>query len=135
MRRATYRQIVKTSIHETLTRSMITSLTTLLPLIVLYFFGGDTLKTSPSPDRRHPAGGIRRSRSRSIAALWKERETRVPQSVRPRPSAGPCRASRPSADVVDLDALERAEAGLEAELALEEENLRRSAAGGRRRDR
>ena len=44
MRRSTYREIVNTSIHETLTRSIITQIITLIPIGALYLFGGDTLK-------------------------------------------------------------------------------------------
>lgn len=36
----TYRQIINTSINQTLSRTILTSLTTLIVLIVLYFFGG-----------------------------------------------------------------------------------------------
>ncbi len=39
-----YGQIVNVSLSQTLTRSMNTTLTTLLPVLCLLFFGGDTLK-------------------------------------------------------------------------------------------
>lgn len=37
--------IVNTSINETLSRTIITSMTTLIVVVVLYFFGGEVLKT------------------------------------------------------------------------------------------
>jgi SecD/SecF fusion protein len=120
MRRATYRQVVNTSIHETLNRSIITSLTTLIPLVVLFFFGGDTLKDFAfALIVGILAGGISSiAIAGPLAALWKERE---PES-RKRATKAQRRALRVAgdADVVDLDVLERAEAGLEADIALEE---------------
>ncbi|HSD78491.1 MAG TPA: protein translocase subunit SecF, partial [Solirubrobacteraceae bacterium] len=44
MPRATYSQIVNRSMSEVLTRSLATSFSTLLPILALYFFGGETLK-------------------------------------------------------------------------------------------
>lgn len=44
MRQLPYGRIVNTSLAQTLTRSMNTTLTTLLPVLCLLFFGGDTLK-------------------------------------------------------------------------------------------
>ena len=39
-----YRDVVNRSISEVLSRSLITTFTTLVPIIALFFFGGDTLK-------------------------------------------------------------------------------------------
>ncbi len=44
MPRATYSQIVNQSMSEVLTRSLATSFCTLLPVVALYAFGGETLK-------------------------------------------------------------------------------------------
>jgi SecD/SecF fusion protein len=44
MPRAAYSQIVNRSMSEVLTRSLATSFCTLLPIVALFFFGGDTLK-------------------------------------------------------------------------------------------
>lgn len=44
LRRLPYGEIVNVSISQTLTRSMNTTLTTLLPVLCLLFFGGETLK-------------------------------------------------------------------------------------------
>src|SRR5690606_22330372 len=76
MRRASYRQVVNTSIHETLNRSIITSLTTLIPLVVLFFFGGDTLKDFAFALIVGILAGAISSVAIAgpLAALWKERE-------------------------------------------------------------
>jgi SecD/SecF fusion protein len=44
MPRATFSQIVNRSMSEVLTRSLVTSFSTLLPIMALLFFGGATLK-------------------------------------------------------------------------------------------
>ena len=44
LKRQTYDQIVNISLWETVTRSLNTSLSTLLPILALFFFGGATLK-------------------------------------------------------------------------------------------
>ena len=120
MRKLTYREIVNTSVHETLTRSIITSLTTLIPLTVLYFFGGDTLKDFAfALIVGILAGGLSSiAIAAPLAALWKERE--------PEHRRRTVKAERRAAlvasdsDVVDLEALARAEAALDAELRLED---------------
>ena len=120
MRKSTYREIVNTSVHETLTRSIITSLTTLIPLTVLYFFGGDTLKDFAfALIVGILAGGLSSiAIAAPLAALWKERE--------PEHRRRTVKAERRAAlvasdsDVVDLEALARAEAALDAELRLDD---------------
>ena len=119
MRKSTYREIVNTSVHETLTRSIITSLTTLIPLTVLYFFGGDTLKDFAfALIVGILSGGLSSiAIAAPLAALWKERE---PQQRRRTAKAERRAAAVASdSDVVDLEALARAEAALDAELRLE----------------
>lgn len=121
MRKASYREVVNVSVHETLTRSIITSLTTLIPLVVLFFFGGDTLKDFAfALIVGILSGGVSSiAISAPIAALWKERE---PEHKRRAVKAERRRAAmlESDSDVVDLEALARAEAALDAELRIEE---------------
>jgi len=44
MRRASFREIGNVSLWETIRRSLATTLITLLPLVALFVFGGETLK-------------------------------------------------------------------------------------------
>jgi SecD/SecF fusion protein len=44
LKRHTFDQIVNISLWETITRSLNTSFSTLLPIVALYFFGGETLR-------------------------------------------------------------------------------------------
>jgi SecD/SecF fusion protein len=120
MRKSTYREIVNTSVHETLTRSIITSLTTLIPLTVLFFFGGDTLKDFAfALIVGILSGGLSSiAIAAPLAALWKEREPEQRRrTVKARRRAAAVTAD---SDVVDVEALARAEAALDAELRLEE---------------
>ena len=120
MRKLTYRDIVNTSVHETLTRSIITSLTTLIPLTVLYFFGGDTLKDFAfALIVGILSGGLSSiAIAAPLAALWKERE---PEHRRRTAKAERRAAAVASdSDVVNLEALARAEAALDAELRLDD---------------
>ena len=125
LRKSTYREVVNISVHETLTRSIITSLTTLIPLTVLFFFGGDTLKDFAFALLVGIlAGGLSSiAIAAPLAALWKERE---PEQKRRAVKAGR-RAVQVSsdADVADVEALARAEAALAAEIAMEENGGRR----------
>ncbi len=45
MRRASYKEIINTSINQTLSRTLITSLTTLAVILSLYFLGGEVIRT------------------------------------------------------------------------------------------
>ena len=121
MRRSTYREIVNTSVHETLTRSIITSLTTLIPLTVLYFFGGDTLKDFAFALLvGHPVRRPVVDRHRGAAGGALEGARAREQAARPsRPSAARAAIASDS-DVVDLETLARAEAALDAELRAED---------------
>jgi SecD/SecF fusion protein len=121
MRTATYRQIVNRSVHETLTRSIITSVTTLLPVAVLYLFGGDTLKDFAFALLVGIlSGGLSSiAIAAPLAALWKERE---PQGRKreARQAKKRRRIENIDSDVVDVTVLERAEAALDARIAEEE---------------
>ncbi len=44
LRRDTYETIVNTSVNQSLTRTIITSLTTLVVVVILYFFGGSVIQ-------------------------------------------------------------------------------------------
>jgi len=44
MRKATYKEIINTSINQTFSRTLLTSLTTLMVVLSLYFLGGDVIK-------------------------------------------------------------------------------------------
>ena len=44
MRKATYKEIINTSINQTFSRTLLTSLTTLMVVLSLYFFGGEVIK-------------------------------------------------------------------------------------------
>lgn len=133
MRKASYRQIVNRSVHETLNRSLITSLTTLLPLIVLYFFGGDTLKDFAfALIVGIISGGVSSIViSAPLAAIWKDRDPEYRKKATKAERRAAARVAS-DADVVDLDVLERAEAGLEAELAIEEASEPRALSSGAR---
>ena len=119
MRRSTYREIVNVSVHETLTRSLITMLTTLIPLTVLYFFGGDTLKDFAFALLVGIlSGGLSSiAIAAPLAALWKERE---PENKRRTSKIERRRAAiATDSDVVNNEALARAEAALDLELRAE----------------
>jgi SecD/SecF fusion protein len=116
MRSAPYRQVVNRSVHEVLTRTFITQATTLLPILALYFFGGDTLKDfALALLVGILAGGLSSiGIAAPLAALWKEREP-ADKKVRVK-AARRARRLGTDSDVVDIDALERAELALAAEL-------------------
>ncbi len=120
LRKNTYREVVNISLHEVLTRTVITQITTLVPIICLYFFGGDTLKDFAFALLVGIlSGGLSSiAIAAPLAALWKERE---PENKR-RSVKAQRRASviATDSDVVDLEAMARAEAALDAEIRLEE---------------
>lgn len=113
MRGRPYRDIVNRSVHETLTRSIITMLLTLLPIICLLIFGGETLfDFSFALFVGILAGGISSIFiSAPLAALWKEREPDA-RRARARLERKAARASTVDADIMDVDALARAEKAL-----------------------
>ncbi len=120
LRKQTYRQVVNTSLHEVLNRTIITQITTLVPIICLYFFGGETLQDFAFALLVGIlSGGLSSiAIAAPLAALWKEREPEnrrrtVKAERRAMVIAG-------DADVVDLEAMARAEAALDAEIRLEE---------------
>lgn len=114
MRGARYRDVVNRSVNETFTRSLITSLTTLVPVLALFFFGGDSLKDfSLALLVGILAGGVSSIIiAAPMAAYWKEREPaekKIRAKERKRAAL-----STMDADVVDVDVLARAEMALES---------------------
>lgn len=74
--KGTYAQIVNESINQTLIRSINTSLTTLLPVMALLFFGGETLKDFAFVLFVGVASGTYSSifTASPVLVLWKEKE-------------------------------------------------------------
>jgi SecD/SecF fusion protein len=77
MPRATFSQIVNRSMSEVITRSLVTSLSTLLPILALMLFGGQTLKDFGFALLIGVASGTYSSIFIAAPVLthWKERET------------------------------------------------------------
>jgi SecD/SecF fusion protein len=115
MRNTPYRSVVNRSIEEMLTRSLITSGTTLVPVAAMFIFGGETLKDFSFA----LLVGIFSGGASSIfiaaplAALWKERE---PEDNKRRARSKRRTKVETDSDVVDLDVLARAEESLDADL-------------------
>jgi SecD/SecF fusion protein len=76
MPRATFSQIVNRSMSEVLTRSLVTSLCTLLPVTALMLFGGETLRDFAFALLVGVASGAYSSIfiAAPVMTLWKERE-------------------------------------------------------------
>ncbi len=76
MPRATFSQIVNRSMSEVLTRSLMTSLSTLIPIAALMFFGGSTLKDFGFALLIGVASGAYSSIfiASPVLTAWKERE-------------------------------------------------------------
>jgi SecD/SecF fusion protein len=77
MPRAAFSQIVNRSMSEVLTRSLATSLCTLLPILALFLFGGDTLRQFAVALIIGTASGTYSSVfiASPVLTHWKERET------------------------------------------------------------
>jgi len=112
MRGSRYRAIVNRSINETITRSVITSLATLIPVLCLFIFGGPTLKDfSFALLVGILSGGVSSIViAAPLASWWKERqpEHRKQEAKRAKRRELEDR----DADVVDVAVLERAERGV-----------------------
>jgi SecD/SecF fusion protein len=109
MRGSRYRTIVNRSINETITRSVITTLTTLIPVLCLFVFGGPTLQDfSFALLVGILSGGVSSIIiSAPLASWWKEHQPE--QRKRVAKHADRRIDDRRDADVVDVAALERAE--------------------------
>ncbi len=110
-----YRDIVNKSVHETLTRSIITMMLTLLPITVLLIFGGETLRDfSFALLVGILAGGVSSIFiSAPIAALWKEREPNEVKAAARRARKA-ARVATVDSDIMDVSAFNRADAALAA---------------------
>ncbi len=113
MRGRPYREIVDRSVHETLTRSIIAMLSTLLPVLALYFFGGDSLNDfSFALLVGILTGGVSSLFiAAPLAGLWKEREPDQ-RKLAARQAKRAARAAQVDADIIDVAALKRAEAAM-----------------------
>ncbi len=113
MRGRRYRDIVNRSLHETLTRSIITMVSTLLPILALYWFGGETLSDfSFALLVGILTGGISSLFvAAPIVGLWKEKEPDQ-QKLLARQRKRAARAAQVDADILDVGALQRAEAAM-----------------------
>jgi SecD/SecF fusion protein len=82
-RRGTYGQMVNRSIMEVLNRSIITTLTTLLPVACLFVFGGETLKDFAFALMVGIVSGTYSSifLAAPLLTVWKEREKRYRPKV------------------------------------------------------
>ncbi len=116
MRNFSYREIVNRSVHETLTRSIITSILTLAPVAILYFTGGAALGDfSFALLVGILSGGISSILiSAPLAALWKERDPQG-QKLAAKARRRVVRESAVDSDILDVAALARAEAALAME--------------------
>lgn len=113
MRGRPYRDIVNRSVHETLTRSIITMLLTLMPIIALLAFGGETLRDfSFALLIGILSGGVSSIFiSAPVAALWKEREPNEVKAAARRARKA-ARAATVDADIMDVSAFNRADQAL-----------------------
>ncbi|MFN8109448.1 MAG: protein translocase subunit SecD [Thermoleophilia bacterium] len=114
MRGRRYRDIVNLSVNEVFTRSIITSVMTLLPVLSLFLFGGSTLKDFAFALLVGIlSGGVSSIIiSAPLASWWKERDPdERRKAVRAERKRQRMIAS--DADVVDLAVLERAESALD----------------------
>ena len=113
MRNYSYREIVNRSVHETLTRSIITSFLTLAPVAILFVTGGESLKDfSFALLVGILSGGISSILiSAPLAALWKERDPQG-KKLAAKARRRQARESDVDSDILDVAALARAEAAL-----------------------
>jgi SecD/SecF fusion protein len=121
MRNSRYKDVVNRSVHETLTRSIITGMTAVFPVLMLFLFGGDTLRDfSFALLIGLLTGGVSSILiAAPLAALWKEHQ---PEGRKRAKKAGK-RAARENAapydsDVADMAVLARAEAALDSDAAV-----------------
>lgn len=121
MRNARYKDVVNRSVQETLTRSLITGLTAVFPVLMLYLFGGDTLRDfSFALLVGLLTGGVSSIFiAAPVAAIWKERQPEGQRRVRKaRKQAAREDAAIYDSDVADVGVLARAEAALDDDAAM-----------------
>lgn len=114
MRNARYKDVVNRSVHETLNRSIITGLTAIVPVLLLFIFGGSTLRDFAFALLIGLlAGGISSVLiAAPLAAIWKEHQPEGKKRAAKARKREAKAATNYDADVVDMAVLERAEAAV-----------------------
>ena len=118
MRNARFKDVMNRSVHETLNRTLITSFTTIVPVLALLLFGGETLQDFAFALLIGLlTGGVSSLLiAGPLAAIWKEREPAGRKRAgKARKKAARSQAATHDSDVVDVDVLSRAEAALDEE--------------------
>ena len=117
MRNARYKDVVNRSVHETLTRSVITGLTAIVPVLLLFIFGGNTLRDFAFALLIGLlSGGISSVLiAAPLAAIWKEHQPEGRKRAAKASKRADRAATRYEVDGVDMEVLERAEAALQAD--------------------
>jgi SecD/SecF fusion protein len=120
MRNARYKDVVNRSVHETLTRSVITGLTAIVPVLLLFIFGGNTLRDFAFALLIGLlSGGISSVLiAAPLAAIWKEHQPEGRKRAAKARKRSERETKRYEVDGVDMDVLERAERALEADTAV-----------------
>jgi SecD/SecF fusion protein len=120
MRNARYKDVVNRSVHETLTRSVITGLTAIVPVLLLFIFGGNTLRDFAFALLIGLlSGGISSVLiAAPLAAIWKEHQPEGRKRAAKAHKRSQRETKRYEVDGVDMDVLERAEAALQADSAM-----------------
>jgi SecD/SecF fusion protein len=120
MRNARYKDVVNRSVHETLTRSVITGLTAIVPVLLLFIFGGSTLRDFAFALLIGLlSGGISSVLiAAPLAAIWKEHQPEGRKRAAKAHKRSQRETKRYEVDGVDMDVLERAEAALQADSAV-----------------
>ncbi|MSO44772.1 MAG: protein translocase subunit SecD [Thermoleophilia bacterium] len=120
MRNARYKDVVNRSVHETLTRSIITGLAAVVPVLMLFIFGGPTLRDfSLALLIGLLSGGISSILiAAPIAAIWKERQPEGKKRTAKARKRAARDEDRYAPEGVDMVALRRAEAALLTDDAL-----------------
>ena len=117
MRNARYKDVVNRSVHETLTRSVITGLTAIIPVLLLFIFGGSTLRDFAFALLIGLlSGGISSVLiAAPLAAIWKEHQPEGRKRAAKAHKRSQRETKRYEVDGVDMDVLERAEKALQAD--------------------
>ena len=117
MRNARYKDVVNRSVHETLNRSIITGLTAIVPVLLLFIFGGSTLRDFAFALLIGLLSGGLSSVliAAPLAAIWKEHQPEGRKRAAKARKRSERETKRYEVDGVDMDVLERAEAALQAD--------------------
>ena len=117
MRNARYKDVVNRSVHETLNRSIITGLTAIVPVLLLFIFGGSTLRDFAFALLIGLLSGGLSSVliAAPLAAIWKEHQPEGRKRAAKARKRSERETKRYEVEGVDMDVLERAEAALQAD--------------------